>query len=155
MRPTMLAVRSIGLLGLTFATAASAAADLKSPDDVKTALRLMMQVTNDFDRQITRKTYARLSHENEEFKEATGALRTAIANEPAPFKSKVDPEIQKALTDAQATVDLAPTNDDSKLRAAQGVMLKQVNAVFADFPPELRPDPNVQPGGRPAAAPAN
>jgi hypothetical protein len=128
------------------------AADLKSPDQVKTALRLIMQVTNDFDRQITRKTYARLPHENMEFMDASGALRQAIADEPAPFKAKVEPKIKRAVDQAQKVSDESGKGDDAQLRAGHGELLKDVNAVFADFPKELRPDPNVQPGGGPPKA---
>ena len=35
------------------------AAQLKSPDDVKTALKLLVQVSNDFKRQIGNKNFAR------------------------------------------------------------------------------------------------
>ena len=128
------------------------AADLKSPDQVKTALRLIMQVTNDFDRQITRKTYARLPHENMEFMEASGALRQAIADEPAPFKARVEPKIKRAVDQAQKVSDESAKGDDAQLRTGHGQLLKDVNAVFADFPKDLRPDPNVQPGGGPPKA---
>lgn len=124
------------------------AADLKSPDTVKTSLRLIMQVTNDFARQIDRKNYVRLPGEMQEFTEAAGALRQAIANEPADFKAKVEPAIQKALAVSEAVADLnmGPGSDDAALRMRQAEQVKAVNAVFAFFPEELRPDPNVQPG---------
>ncbi|PYR91723.1 MAG: hypothetical protein DMG19_03980, partial [Acidobacteria bacterium] len=66
------------------------AAQLKSPDDVKTALRLLVQVSNDFKRQITNKNFARVPHEYMEYTEAADALRTAIKNEPADFKNRVE-----------------------------------------------------------------
>ena len=135
----------------TFAAAGfgTAHAALKSPDDVKTALRLIMQVTNDFDRQITRKTFPRLPHENEEFKEASEALTKAIAGEPAAFKTKVGGQIAKARELAQKIADESGAGQEATLRADHGQMLKAVNAVFENFPADLRPDPNVQPG-RPA-----
>jgi hypothetical protein len=139
--------------GLATAPLAAGAAPLKSPDQVKTALRLMMQVTNDFDRQITRKTYARLPHENMEFQEASEALRTAIAAEPAPFKAKSEKKITAALKAAQKTADESAAGQDAQLRADHAQMLKAVNAVFADYPADLRPDPNVQPGRPPGAPP--
>ena len=46
------------------------AAQLKSPDDVKTALRLLVQVSNDFKRQITAKNFARIPHEYMEYTES-------------------------------------------------------------------------------------
>src|SRR3954469_10022911 len=78
-RTAALVIASVGFNAATLISAR--AADLKSPDNVKLALRLMMQVVNDFDRQITRKTYARLPHENMEFQEASAALRKAVADE--------------------------------------------------------------------------
>jgi hypothetical protein len=141
-------------MALTAATFAAggfgiAHAALKSPEDVKTALRLMMQVTNDFDRQITRKTFPRLPHENEEFKEATDALTKAIGGEPNAFKSKVGGQVVKARELAQKIADESGAGQEATLRADHGQMLKAVNAVFDNFPADLRPDPTVQPG-RPA-----
>jgi hypothetical protein len=138
---------SASLSGMSFGSAQAA---LKSPEDVKTALRLMMQVTNDFDRQISRKTFPRLPHENEEFKEATDALTKAIAGEPSAFKTKVGGEIARARAAAQKIADESGAGQETTLRTDQGALLKAVNAVFESFPADLRPDPNVQPG-RPAA----
>lgn len=138
------------LSGLVLAPLCAQAA-LKQPDQVKTCLRLMMQVTNDFDRQITRKTYARLPHENTEFQEASAALRKALAGEPQDFRAKTDPAIQKAVDAAQKEANDSAAGDDAKLRADHGQLLQAVNAVFANFPAEMRPDPNVQPGRGPAA----
>src|ERR1051326_7759463 len=53
---TLAAVASV----LTLAAAASAQQQLKSPDDVKTALKLLVQVSNDFKRQITNKNFTRV-----------------------------------------------------------------------------------------------
>ncbi len=118
------------------------AQDLKSPDDVKKALQMIMHVTNDFDRQITRKTYARLPHENQEFGEASEALVKSVANEPAPFKAKVDVALKEADAAAQAVSDKSSSNDEAVLRAGHAEMLKKVNALFALFPEPMRPDPN-------------
>ena len=148
-----IAVLLITAAGFSAAAPGAWAADLKSPDQVKLALRLMMQVTNDFDRQITRKTYARLPHENMEFQEASAALRQAIADEPKAFQAKVGPAIDRALAAAQKVSDESGAGDDAQLREGHGQLLKAVNAVFAFFPAELRPDPNVQPGGRPGGPP--
>ena len=40
-------------IGIAVLIASPLLAQLKSPDDVKTALRLLVQVSNDFKRQIT------------------------------------------------------------------------------------------------------
>lgn len=146
-RRTILALAvAASLSGVSFGSAQAA---LKSPGDVKTALRLMMQVANDFDRQIARKTYPRLPHENQEFQEATDALTKAIAGEPAAFKAKVGGEIGKARAAAQKISDESGAGQEATLRTDQGALLKAVNTVFENFPADLRPDPTVQPG-RPA-----
>ncbi len=136
-------------IGLLLGGPAAPAAALQSPDQVKLCLRLMMQVTNDFDRQITRKTYARIPHENMEFHDATAALLKAVANEPADFRTKVGSAVQAAIDSAQKEADDSAGGDDAMLRAQQGRLVQAVNAVFSYFPQDLRPDPNVQPG-RPA-----
>src|SRR5439155_26967738 len=73
------------------------AAQLKSPDDVKTALRLLVQVSNGFKRQITNKNFARVPHEYMEYTEAAYALRTAMKDEPADFKAKVETRLKAAV----------------------------------------------------------
>ncbi|MCB2108561.1 MAG: hypothetical protein KDE14_12720 [Rhodobacteraceae bacterium] len=120
---------------------AKATESLQSPDDVKYALQLLMHITNDFDRQITRKTYARLPHENEEFIEGADALRKAIASEPEDFKQEVESALGAALSAAKDTADKNATNDEIVLRAAQGVFVEKVNVLLAVFPESLRPDP--------------
>ena len=73
------------------------AAQLKSPDGVKTGLRLLVQVSNDFKRQINAKNFARIPHENMEYTEAAEALRSAVKDEPADFKAKVEGEFHKMI----------------------------------------------------------
>jgi hypothetical protein len=148
------AVLLIGASGLVaFAATTARAGDLKSPDQVKTALRLMMLVTNDFDRQINHKTYARLPHENMEFHEACGALSMAIAGEPAGFVAKVELAVKRALAAAQKVADDSSAGDDAQLRAGHAELVKAINVVFDYFPEALRPDPNVQPGPHPPGPP--
>ena len=47
----------LATIGIALLVASTVAAQLKSPDDVKTALRLLVQVSNDFKRQITAKNF--------------------------------------------------------------------------------------------------
>ena len=131
---------------LLLAVSPAGAADLKSPDDIKTCLRILMQVTNDFEHQIDRQTYARLAHENMEFGEGVEALNDALAKEDAGLRESVSPAIQKATAAAQHVADLSDSKDEAKLRAAQADMVTAVKAVFAFFPEDLRPDPNAMPG---------
>ncbi len=123
------------------------AQDLKQPDQVKKALQIVMHVTNDFDRQITRKTYARIPHENEEFGEAVEAVEKSVAGEPEPFKQKVEAALKDARAAAQAVSDKNTTNDEAVLRAGHAEMVKKVNLLMALFPESYRPDPNFMMGG--------
>ena len=130
-------------------TAPILAAQLKSPDTVKTALRLLVQVSNDFKRQIANKNFARVPHEYMEYTEAADALRTAIKDEPADFKAKVETRLKAAVTAAQKVSDMSGnTTDADKLAAEHGKAVTAMNAVFALFPADLRPDPNTPPPGR-------
>src|SRR5262245_61612255 len=126
------------------------AAQLKSPDDVKTALRLLVQVSNDFKRQITNKNFARVPHEYMEYTEAADALRTATKAEPADFKTKVETRLKAAVTAYQKISDMsANTPDADKLMAEHGKAVTAMNSLFDLFPADLRPDPNTPPpGGR-------
>src|SRR5256885_5513220 len=81
------------------------AAQLKSPDDVKTALRLLVQVSNDFKRQITNKNFARVPHEYMEYTEAD-ALRTVIKDESADFKAKVENRLKAVVAAEQKVSDM-------------------------------------------------
>ena len=73
-----------------FAAAAALAADLQAPDMVKMGLHILAGVYGDMDRKLAAGQYDRLPHENQEFQEGSGALRDAVAHEPAPFKAKVE-----------------------------------------------------------------
>ena len=138
---------STGLL-LTLATSILAA-QLKSPDTVKTALRLLVQVSNDFKRQITAKNFARVPHEYMEYTEAADALRSAIKDEPADFKTKVETRLKAAVTAEQKVSEMsANATDADKLMAEQNKAVTAMNAVFDLFPADLRPDPNAPPPGR-------
>jgi hypothetical protein len=126
------------------------AAQLKSPDDVKTTLRLLVQVSNDFKRQITNKNFARVPHEYMEYTEAADGLRMAIKNEPADFKAKVETRLKAAVAAYQKISDMSATaTDPDKLMAEHAKAVTAMNAVFDLFPADFRPDPSLPPpGGR-------
>src|SRR5215475_13098978 len=110
---------SIGLV-LTLAMPILAA-QLKSPDTVKTTLRLMVQVSNDFKRQISAKNFARVPHEYMEYTEAADAVRTAIKDEPADFKAKVETKLKAAVAAYQKISDMSSkTPDADQLTAEHG-----------------------------------
>src|SRR6266516_3803454 len=130
-------------IGLVLAPAGPIfAAQVKSPDDVKTALRLLVQVSNDFKRQITNKNFARVPHEYMEYTEAADALRTAMKNEPADFKNRVETRLKAAVAAEKKVSDMsANTTDADKLMAEHTKAVTAMNAVFDLFPANLRPDP--------------
>jgi len=129
--------------------ASTVAAQLKSPDDVKTSLRLLVQVSNDFKRQISAKNFARIPHENTEYTEAADALRSAIKDEPADFKAKVETRLKGAVAAFQKVSDMsADAPDADKLMAEHDKAVTTMNAVFDLFPPDLKPDPNAVPARR-------
>jgi hypothetical protein len=125
------------------------AAQLKAPDTVKTALRLLVQVSNDFKRQITNKNFARVPHEYMEYTEAADALRTGIKDEPADFKAKVETRLKAAVAAYQKISDMsAKATDPGPLMAEHSKAVTAMNAVFDLFPADMKPDPNLPPPGR-------
>ena len=152
MKPARIAA-VLTTIGFALLVASTVAAQLKSPDDVKTGLKLLVQVSNDFKRQITAKNFARIPHEYTEYTEAADALRSAIKDEPADFKVKVETRLKAAVTAFQKVSDMsAKTPDADKLMAEHGRAVTAMNAVFQLFPPDLRPDSNTPLGsGRGAA----
>jgi len=141
---------------LAMALPASAQQPLKSPDDVKTALKLLVQVSNDFKRQITNKNFTRVPHEFMEYTEAAAALRMSTNDEPAAFKNRVDMRLKAAVTAYQKVSDMSgKETDPAKLLAEHAKAVTAMNALFDLFPADMRPDPNLPPpgrGGRGAAA---
>jgi hypothetical protein len=155
MKPSKVAA-VLGTMGIALLMASSVAAQLKAPDDVKTALRLLVQVSNDFKRQITAKNFARVPHENMEYMEAADALRTAVKDEPADFKAKVETRLKAALAEYQKISDMSANSPDAdKLMAEHAKAVAAMNSLFDLFPAELRPDPNAPPPGRRGAAATN
>ena len=141
-------------LGFALSLPSARAAQLKSPDDVKVALRLLVQVSNDFKRQITAKNFARVPHEYMEYTEAADALRSATKDEPADFKAKVETRLKTAVMAYQKISDMSSkTPDADALMAEHAKAVTAMNAVFNLFPADLRPDPNAPPPGR--GAPKN
>jgi len=133
-------------IGFALLMASTVAAQLKSPDDVKTGLKLLVQVSNDFKRQITAKNFPRIPKENAEYKEAAEALRSTIKDEPANFKAKVETRLKASLAAFQKVSDMSSSEPDAdKLMAEHAKAVTTMNAVFDLFPAELRPDPNAPP----------
>jgi hypothetical protein len=140
----------LAAVGFALTLAAQASAQqLKSPDDIKTTLRLLVQVSNDFKRQITNKNFARVPHEFMEYTEAADAVRSAMKAESADLKAKVETRLKAAVAAYQKVSDMsAKETDVDKLMAEHAKAVTAMNAVFDLFPAALRPDPNLPPPGR-------
>jgi hypothetical protein len=115
------------------------AADLKSPDQVKNALRILAYVQDDMNRKLPTKSYDRLPHENEEFQEAAVPMREAVANEPAEFKAKVEVLLNKAQAAANNVAEVSKTNDEVKIKAAVVAVADALKPLNELFPENLRP----------------
>ena len=147
---TIVAVLATLGLSLTLAPRASAQ-QLKAPDDIKMTLRLLVQVSNDFKRQITNKNFARVPHEFMEYTEAADAVRSSMKGESADLKAKVETKLKAAVAAYQKVSDMSATakeTDVDKLMAEHAKAVTAMNAVFDLFPAALRPDPNLPPPGR-------
>ena len=128
------------------------AADLKSPDQVKNALRILAYVQDDMARKLPSKSYSRLPHENQEFQEAAVPMREAVAQEPAAFKAKVDALLQKAQAAANSMADVSASNDEAKITAAVKAVADALKPLNELFPEALRPVPG-QLGSGPGRGP--
>src|SRR5262245_32480875 len=148
-RKTLAVLATVSLI-LTIAAPAFAQ-QLKATEDVRTALRLLVQVSNDFKRQITNKNFARIPHEYMEYTEAADTLPSAVKDEPADFKAKVETRLKAAVAAYQKVSDMsasAKETDVDKLMAEHAKAVTAMNALFDLFPAALRPDPNLPPPGR-------
>src|SRR5678810_280095 len=139
----MIIRKTLASVGLVVTIAAPASAQqLKSTEDVRTALRLLVQVSNDFKRQITNKNFARVPHEYMEYTEAADALRMAVKDDSPDLKSKVETRLKAAVAAYQKVSDMsAKETDPDKLLAEHAKAVTAMNAVFDLFPAALRPDP--------------
>jgi hypothetical protein len=115
------------------------AADLKSPDQVKNALRILAYVQDDMSRKLPTKRYDRLPHENEEFQEAAVPMRESVAGEPAEFNAKVEALLSKALAAANNVAEVSKTNDEEKITAAVTAVAAALKPLNELFPVKLRP----------------
>jgi hypothetical protein len=152
---TLQRIFAIGMAVLV-TTSHAWAAEPKSPDAVKNALRILAYVQDDMARKLPGKAYARLPHESQEFTEASAAMRDAVANDPPEFRAKVEAALNKALTASNAVAEISKSNDDAKITAAVAAVdtaLKDLNALFPQplrpVPGQLGSGPGRGPGGPP------
>ena len=126
-----------------FATAAALAADLQSPEMVKTGLHILASVYGDMDRKLAGEMYDRLPHENQEFQEGSGALRDAVAHEPAAFKDQVLAALKDSLVAAQKVADTSKTHDKAQVSTALAALATSMKTLNALFPASLRAEPGT------------
>jgi hypothetical protein len=153
MKPARMAA-VLATVELALLVASPLAAQQKSPDDVKRGLKLLVQVSNDFKRQIGAKNFQRIPHEYREYTEAADALRAIIKDDPADFKAKVEARLKTAVAAYEKVSDMSSKVPDADmLMAEHAKAVAAMNALFDLFPADLRPDPNAAPPHRGGGAP--
>jgi len=111
----------VSLLLITFALGGiqgACAANPKAPELVHTALRILASVYADMDAKLANQQFDRLPHENQEFQDGSGAMRDAIANEPADFKTSVLSTLEATLAAAQHVADSSKSHDAAQVKSA-------------------------------------
>ena len=92
----------------------AAAAEPQSPDQVHSALRILASVYADMESKLPNQQYDRLPHENQEFREGSGAMRDAMAKEPADYKNNVLAALDKAVSASQNVADVSKSRRRGK-----------------------------------------
>jgi hypothetical protein len=128
------------------AIAPASAAEPRSPDMIRMGLRILAGVYGDMDRKLAANLYDRLPHENQEFQEGSGALRDAVAHEPAEFRNEVESALQRTLAAAQNVADVSKSHDKAQVQSALDALAARMRMLNALFPEGLRAEPGtVQP----------
>ncbi len=131
------------------------ATEPKSPEQVHTALRILASVYADMEAKLKNQQFERLPHENQEFQDGSGAMRDAIANEPADFKAKVQASLDETLAAAQHVADSSKSHDATQVKAAIDALAASMRALNGMFAEALRAEPGSMPapqhGGGPGA----
>jgi hypothetical protein len=112
---------------------------LKSPDDVKTGLRIINQVVGHTGRLIASKNYDTVPREHHEIVEGAEILRDAVAKEPEAFRTKVDGLLDRVVSASSALAEPSKKHDDAKLATAHEALADAVHQVLDLFPKELQP----------------
>jgi hypothetical protein len=136
----------IGLLGsfvLVWAQSALAA-EPKSPQDVHMALRILASVYADMQSKLPNQL-DRIPHENQEFHEGSAAMRDAMANEPADYKTKVLAALDQAVAASQAVSDTSASHDTVKVMAALEQLAASMHSLNELFPEAIRAEPGSVP----------
>jgi hypothetical protein len=140
----MWTVKRIGMfaaacgVALTLA-APSLAAGVKEPEEVKSGLAVMSQSVSDTGKLAAEKGFDKIPAEVDEFGQAVSALRKAIADDKASFRSTVNPIIIKAVNSSERLASASKGGDADKVSAAQASFAKAVKALIDEFPEDVRP----------------
>jgi hypothetical protein len=121
------------------------AAQPKSPEQVHTALRILASVYADMDAKLKNQQFDRLPHENQEFQDGSGAMRDAIADEPADFKAQVQAVLEKTLAAAQHVADSSKSHDAMRVKSAIDALASSMRTLNGMFPEALRAEPGSVP----------
>jgi hypothetical protein len=121
------------------------AAEVQSPEQVHMALRILASVYADMDAKLKNQQFDRLPHENQEFQDGSGAMRDAIANEPADFKAKVQSSLDATLAAAQLVADSSKSHDSAQVRSAIDALATAMRTLNGRFPEALRAEPGSMP----------
>ena len=133
------ALPGIVCAGMAMAAAGGAlAADLTSPDSVKTGLRQLVSEYGDMGRKVAKERYDRLPHDNQEFHEESQSLRAAIASEPADFRTKVEAALADALTASARLAEVSATHDPKQVQSALDNLATSLRSLNALFPESVR-----------------
>jgi hypothetical protein len=116
-----------------------AVAALKSPDGVRTSLRIMNQVVTHTGRLIMAANYDQLPQESREFTEGAELLRSSIAGEPETFKARVYPLIRSAVLASSDLNAASKSRNPTRIRTAHEAFGMAVQRVIGQFPENLRP----------------
>src|SRR5438094_8077696 len=114
-------------------------AALKSPDGVRTSLRIMNQVVTPTGRLIVAGSYDQLPRESREFTEGAELLRTSIAGEPETFKARINPLMRRAVLASSDLNAASKSRNPERIRTAHEMFAEAVQRVIVQFPENLRP----------------
>jgi len=150
---TMRLHRGLAIVLAVLTTATHAwAAEPKSPDAVKNALRILAYVQDDMARKLPGKAYARLPHESQEFTEASAAMRNAVADDAPELRTQVHAALDKAVAASNTVAQISKTNDEVQISAAVAAVDSALQDLNRLFPQSLRPVPG-QLGSGPGRGP--
>jgi len=148
------ALALVGSLALT-ATQGASGAEPQSPDQVHGALRILASVYADMESKLPSQQFDRIPHENMEFHEASGAMRDAMANEPAEYKAKILAALDAAVNASQNVADTSKTHDATKVRTALDALVVSMRSLNGLFPEALRAEPGSVPAPQHTRPPPN